>query len=84
MKFDLAGFAAHMMTIEKDLNVAAERTVMRGAALIQKKAKGMMGHEQPIWPALKPETIARKAKGNTPLLESGALRASIEVSGPVS
>ncbi len=82
MKFDLAGFAAHMLTIEKDLNVAAERTVMRGAALIQKKAKAQMGHEQPYWPALKPETISRKARGNTPLLETGELRASIEVSGP--
>ncbi len=82
MKFDLAGFAAHMLTIEKDLNVAAERTVMRGAALIQKKAKAQMGHEQPYWPALKPETIARKAQGNTPLLETGELRASIEMSGP--
>jgi hypothetical protein len=37
----------------------------------------MIGHEQPFWPALKPETIERKAQGDTPLLETGALRDSI-------
>jgi len=38
----------------------------------------MLGHEQPFWPPLQPETIARKAHGNTSLLETGALRDSIE------
>jgi hypothetical protein len=43
----------------------------------------MIGHEQPFWPALQPETIARKEHGNTPLLETGELREFIEWTAPV-
>lgn len=43
----------------------------------------MIGHEQPLWPSLKPETIAHKARGNTPLLETGEMRASIQITAPV-
>ena len=43
----------------------------------------MLGHEQPMWQGLKPETIAHKARGNTPLLETGEMRASIEFTAPV-
>lgn len=51
--------------------------------MIQRKAKSFMGHEQDWWPPLQEETIARKAKGNTPLLETGELRDSIEITAPV-
>ena len=44
----------------------------------QKNAVDAIGHEHSSWPPLKPETIARKAHGNTPLLETGEMRASIK------
>jgi len=40
-------------------------------------AKGRLGHYQDGWSPLKPETIARKATGDTPLFETGRLRDSI-------
>ncbi len=80
---NLLDFVAKLATIEKDMQAAAEQTVVRGSKLIAKKAKAQMGHEQPYWPALKPETIARKRRGNTPLLETGELRDSIEWTVPI-
>jgi HK97 gp10 family phage protein len=48
--------------------------------LIENTAKAAIGdpHNGMQWPPLKPETIARKANGDTPLLETGELRDSIE------
>ncbi len=84
MKFDLAGFAAHLLTIEKDIKHAQENTVMRGAALIQKRAQSAMGNPKNGfgWPPLAESTIAQKRNGNTPLVETGSLKGSIEISGP--
>ncbi len=82
--FSLGQFAAHLMTMDADIRLAEEAAVVKGCKLIQRKAKGMMGHEQPFWQGLKPETIARKAHGNTPLLETGELRASIEMTAPLN
>ena len=39
-----------------------------------------MGGYDYDWPRLQPETIARKARGDSPLLETGALRASMQYS----
>jgi hypothetical protein len=36
-----------------------------------------------LWPALQPETIERKAHGDTPLLETGELRDSISYTAPL-
>ncbi len=81
---DIAGFAAHLLTIERDLNTAAEATVMAGAHVIKARAQDAIGHQDNgfNWPPLKPATIASKRYGNTPLYETGALKASIEVAGP--
>jgi phage gpG-like protein len=79
----LASFAAHLVTMEADVKLACDAAVVKASKLVAKTAKGMLGHEQPFWPALKPETIERKARGNTPLIETGALRDSIEWTAPV-
>ena len=42
------------------------------------EAWGFIGTYQTGWAPLKPETIARKADGDTPLLETGEMRDSIE------
>jgi hypothetical protein len=82
--FSLGEFAAHLLTMEADVKLAEEAAVVSGCKLIQRKAKGMLGHEQPFWQGLKPETIARKAHGNTPLLETGEMKASIEMTAPLN
>ncbi len=82
--FSLGEMAAHFLTMEADIRLAEEAAVVSGCKLIQRKAKGMLGHEQPIWQGLKPETIARKAHGNTPLLETGEMKASIEMTAPLN
>jgi HK97 gp10 family phage protein len=81
--FSLGDFAARLVTMEADIRLAQEAAVVKGCKMIQRAAKRQIGHEQPYWPPLKPETIAHKARGNTPLLETGELRASIEVTAPI-
>ena len=46
-------------------------------ALVEDTAKHAIGTYELGWTPLKPETIARKANGDTPLLESGEMRDSI-------
>jgi phage gpG-like protein len=49
-----------------------------GAKIFQEEAKRELGTYQQGWPLLKPATIARKTTGDSPLLETGELRDSIE------
>jgi hypothetical protein len=46
--------------------------------MVEKEAKTAIGTYRFDWTPLEPETVARKAGGDTPLLETGELRASIE------
>jgi hypothetical protein len=70
----LGSFAAHLLTVEADVKLACDAAVVKAIKIVSKTAKNMIGHEQPFWPALQPETIERKDHGNTPLLETGELR----------
>jgi hypothetical protein len=47
------------------------------AQMIEDRAKELIGHQQSSWPPLKPETVAHKATGDSPLLETGEMRDSI-------
>ena len=78
----LGEFAAHLLTMEADIRLAEEVAVVKACKVVSKTAKNLIGHENPFWPALKPETIARKARGNTPLLETGSMRDSIGWDAP--
>jgi phage gpG-like protein len=49
-----------------------------GAKILQTEAKRVLGTYDYGWPALKPSTIAGKSTGDSPLLETGDLRDSIE------
>jgi phage gpG-like protein len=44
---------------------------------VAERAKAAIGTYEFGWPQLKPETIAQKATGDSPLLETGELRESI-------
>jgi HK97 gp10 family phage protein len=46
--------------------------------MVEKEAKTAIGTYRYDWTPLKPETVARKARGDTPLLETGELRDSIQ------
>jgi hypothetical protein len=78
MRFNsLGAFAAHLLTIEADLKVTEEVCVEKACRMVEKEAKRAIGTYRFDWPPLEPETIARKAGGDTPLLETGELRDSI-------
>jgi hypothetical protein len=49
-----------------------------GSKILQDEAVRVLGTYDYGWPLLKPQTIARKETGDSPLLETGDLRDSIE------
>ena len=79
LKFSsLGSFAAHLLTIEADLKLSQEVCVEKACRMVEKEAKTAIGTYRFEWTPLQPETVARKARGDTPLLETGELRDSIE------
>jgi phage gpG-like protein len=79
MRFNsLGAFAAHLLTIEADLKVTEEVCVEKACRMVEKEAKRAIGSYLFDWPPLQPETVARKTTGDSPLLETGELRRSIE------
>jgi phage gpG-like protein len=46
--------------------------------MVAAEAKRVLGKGYDDWPELRPETIAHKMRGDSPLLESGQMRDSIE------
>lgn len=55
-----------------------QRTVLeRAAQIVEDEAKRVLGTYDYGWPPLAPSTVARKAAGDSPLLETGELRDSI-------
>ncbi len=85
--FTLGEFAARLAGMSADVKAAEEEIVVRGCKMIQKTAKGMIGHEQPYWPALAPATIEDKQRKGfkvpAPLLRTGEMRDSIQVNAPL-
>jgi hypothetical protein len=61
----LGDFAAHLLTMEADIKLAEEVAVVKACKKVSNK--NLIDHENQFWPALKPETIARNAHGNTPV-----------------
>lgn len=72
----LLDLAVHMPMSEKS-------ALAEAAQLVETEAKEEIGHYQgsagpfAAWAPLKPDTIAHKANGDTPLLETGEMRDSI-------
>lgn len=65
------GMAVHIDHLKHD-------ALDHGARILQTEAKRVLGTYDYGWPALKPSTIAGKSTGDSPLLETGDLRDSIE------
>jgi hypothetical protein len=71
-------FVAKTKAIEQDMHEVGPAIIARACELVAKQAKRAIGKTHELWPPLKPATIARKLRGNTPLLETGEMRDSIE------
>ncbi len=87
MAIDLGAFRLIVETewaenIERGIDAAMERS----CKIVQARAKGLIGHEQPEWPPLDESTIAEKQRLGypvpAPLLRTGEMRDSIQWEAP--
>jgi phage gpG-like protein len=75
---DLAQAALRFAAAAVAAKAAEAEALETAAQLVETRAKNLIGVPKPEWPPLKPETLARKGGINTPLLETGELRESIQ------
>jgi HK97 gp10 family phage protein len=73
----LQDYARHLGRVVARMPAAKERGLLKAGHVVAERAKSKLGTYQAGWPPLKPETIARKATGDSPLLETGAMRNTI-------
>jgi phage gpG-like protein len=73
----LAG-AALFVAMERGLHARGARIVAKACEMVADEAKRDLGTYGPNWPPLAEATIARKQTGDSPLLETGELRDSIQ------
>lgn len=78
MTLTLLGMAAKLVAVAIETEVAIQLVVEEAADLVQSEAKEALGTYKYGWPPLQQETIERKATGDSPLLETGELRDSIQ------
>jgi HK97 gp10 family phage protein len=64
--------------VKAELEHSGHKILERTCVLLENSAKEALGTYEFGWAPLKPETIARKATGDSPLLETGATRESIQ------
>lgn len=75
--FSLQSFAQHLAVIGV-MKAAEHHALEQAGRIIEVEAKRVIGSYEYGWAPLKADTIARKANGNTPLLETGEMRDSIQ------
>lgn len=78
-KVTLQEMSDHVSSAAKSMPEIEAIALYRAALVVQTEAKRVIGTYDYGWPRLQPETIARKG-GDTPLLETGEMRDSIEIS----
>jgi phage gpG-like protein len=76
--FSLLGFVRHLAVLEADMHAAEHAIIMKACIMIANAAKEALGTYEFGWVSLKPETIARKMRGDSPLLETAELKNSIQ------
>jgi phage gpG-like protein len=74
----LAEAAARMAAAAADIEAAKRAALEAACVTIETKAKNYIGVPHSWWPPLAAETLRRKDGVNTPLLEQGNMRDSIE------
>lgn len=75
--YSIVGFVAKLKAIEHDMNELGPAIVAKACEMVANAAKEALGTYDFGWVSLAPETIARKIRGDSPLLETGELRSSI-------
>jgi phage gpG-like protein len=78
MAYGLAEFAGRLLVAAAELEHHHHAALERAAVILEKEAKEVLGTYAYGWPHLAASTISRKANGDTPLLETGAMRDSIQ------
>lgn len=75
---ELMGFVGVLMHAAHSIEHQRIHRMEKAGKLVEECAKDAIGTYHFGWPPLAPETVARKATGDSPLLETGELRDSIE------
>ena len=82
-EFTIAGFVAHLEQVKRNVAALSPAVVERGCEMIRDEAQRVIGKGYSDWPPLQPATIADRVKQgyypNKPLLRTGELRESIEI-----
>ena len=78
MTMSLLGFAAHLGATHHHLQLHREHAMERSAELVRDRAKEVIGTYDLDWEQLSAATIEKKG-ADTPLLETGEMRDSIEM-----
>lgn len=76
-EMSLLGFASLLTEVVAGMEEADREGLDKATEIIEGESKRVLGTHDYGWPPLKPETIARKVNGDTPLLETGQMRDSI-------
>ena len=76
--YDILGFVAHMAVVQAEMAHLRHGALEKGAVIIETEAKRVLGTYDYGWVPLAASTVERKANGDTPLLETGEMRDSIE------
>jgi len=76
-EFSLTSFAAFATGMIVEIDKAKHQALEQGAQIIETEAKRVIGTYDYGWPPLAPSTLERKS-ADTPLLETGEMRDSIE------
>lgn len=76
-EFSLTGFAAFLGTLPLEVEHANHHALEKAAVMVETEAKRVIGTYDYGWTPLAPSTLEKKA-ANTPLLETGEMRDSIE------
>ena len=70
--------AADFARVMGIMTIIQETALEHAAAMLRDEARSALGTYRYDWPPLQPATVSRKAVGDTPLLETGELRDSIQ------
>lgn len=71
-------FVGHMAVLQSEIEEMGHRALETACRVVEDEAKSGMGNYKFNFVPLQPRTIARKLNGDTPLVETGALKASIQ------
>jgi hypothetical protein len=74
----LGQFIGHLGLLAAEIEEMNHFALETACQVVEDEAKSGMGNYKFGFPPLKPETIARKKNGDTPLVETGELKGSVQ------